>query len=67
VPVLNIPALERGSYLSYPSFREVKVLIYLAYLKRLRVLRGIKEKSFRFSNLILSIYSLLLSNIYFTA
>jgi len=40
------------------------VLIYLIYLKRLRVLRGIIEKNLCFSNLILSVCSYSLSRAY---
>jgi len=56
----------QGSYLSYPSFKEVKVLIHLTYLKYLRVLKGTIKKNFYFSNSILSVYSLLPSKAYFT-
>ena len=55
-----------GSYLNCPSSREVRVLIYLVYLKCLRVLRGIVKKNFCFSNLILLACSLSLSRAYFT-
>jgi len=55
-----------GSYLNCSSFKEVRVLIYLICLKRLRVLKGIEEKSFCFSNLILLTYSLSLFKAYFT-
>jgi len=47
----------KGNYLSCPSFKEVKVLIYLMYLKRLSISKGIEEKSFYFSSLILLTYS----------
>jgi len=43
------------------------VLIYLTYLKCLKVLRGIIKKKFHFSSLILLIYSLLPFKAYFTA
>jgi len=55
-----------GSYLSCPSFREVRVLIYLTCLKCLRVLGDTVKKNFRFSNLILLTYSLLPFKAYFT-
>ena len=42
------------------------MLIYLAYLKCLKVLKGTVKKNFRFSSLTLLIYSLLLSKAYFT-
>jgi len=42
------------------------VLIYLACLKCLKVLGGIVKKNFRFSNLILSTYSLSPFKAYFT-
>jgi len=42
------------------------VLTYLIYLKCLRVLKGTVKKNFRFSNLILSVYSLLPFRAYFT-
>jgi len=42
------------------------VLIHLTCLKHLKVPGGIKEKSFRFSNSILSVYSLSLFKAYFT-
>ena len=56
----------QSSYLSCPSSKEVKVLIYLIYLKCLRVLRGTVKKNFYFSNSILLVYSLSLSKAYFT-
>jgi len=43
------------------------VLIYLMYLKYLRVLKGIVKKNFLFSNLTFLVCSLLLSKAYFTA
>jgi len=43
------------------------VLIYLAYLKCLKVLRGTVKKNFRFFNLILLVYSLLPFRACFTA
>jgi len=55
-----------GNYLNCPSFKEVRVLIYLIYLKCLKVLRGTVKKNFRFSNLILSVCSLLPFKVYFT-
>jgi len=57
----------QGSYLSCPSFKEVRVLTYLVCLKCLRVLRGTVEKNFRFSILILSACSFSFSSAYFTA
>jgi len=48
----------QGSYLSYPFSKEVRVLIYLIYLKYLKISRGIIKKNFRFFSLILLIYSL---------
>jgi len=42
------------------------VLIYLVYLKCLRVLKGTVKKNFRFFNLILLIYSLSPFKTYFT-
>jgi len=42
------------------------VLIYLVCLKCLRVLRGTVKKNFRFSSLILSVYSLLPFKVCFT-
>jgi len=42
------------------------VLIYLTYLKRLKVLGGTVKKNFCFSSSILLIYSLLPSKAYFT-
>jgi len=42
------------------------VLIYLVYLKCLKVLRGTVKKNFRFSSLILLVYSLLPFKAYFT-
>jgi len=56
----------QGNYLSYPSFKEVKVLIYLTYLKCLRVLRGTVKKNFYLFNSILLAYSLSLFKAYFT-
>jgi len=56
----------QSSYLSYPSSKEVRVLIHSVYLKYLRVLRGTVKKNFRFSSSILSAYSLLPSKAYFT-
>ena len=56
----------QGSYLSYPSFREVRVLIYLICLKCLRVLKGTVKKNFYFFNLILLAYSLLPFKVCFT-
>ena len=56
----------QGSYLSCPSFREVRVLIYLVYLKYLRVSGGTIKKNFRFSSLILLVYSLSPSRACFT-
>ena len=56
----------QSSYLSYPSSKEVKVLIHLACLKYLKVLGSTVKKNFRFSNLILSAYSLSPSRAYFT-
>jgi len=43
------------------------VLIYLMYLKCLKVLRGIIKKNFHFSSLILSVCSLSPFKVYFTA
>jgi len=56
----------RSSYLSYPSFKEVRVLIYLMCLKCLRVLKGTVKKNFRFSNLTLLIYFFSPFSAYFT-
>jgi len=56
----------QGSYLSYPSSKEVKVLIYLTCLKCLKVLKGTVKKNFRFFSLILLTYSLLPFKAYFT-
>jgi len=42
------------------------VLIYLIYLKCLKVLRGTVKKNFYFFNLILLVYSLLPFKAYFT-
>jgi len=42
------------------------VLIYLTYLKCLKVLKGTVKKNFRFFNLILLAYFLLSSKAYFT-
>ena len=58
-------ALVRGNYLSYPSFKEVRILIHLTCLKCLRVSKGTVKKNFYFSNLILLTYSLSLSKAYF--
>jgi len=56
----------RGSYLSCPSFKEVRVLIYLTYLKCLKVLGGTVKKNFCFSSSILLTYSLSPFKAYFT-
>jgi len=66
VPVQGTPALIQGSYPNCPSFKEVKVLIYLTCLKCLKVLKGIIKKNFYFSNLILLTYSLSPFKAYFT-
>ena len=57
----------QGSYLSCPSSKKVKVLIHLTYLKYLKVLKGTVKKNFRFSSLILLVYSLSPFKVYFTA
>ena len=57
----------QSSYLSYPSFREVRVLIHLIYLKYLRVSGNTVKKNFHFSSLILLTYSLSPFKAYFTA
>ena len=56
----------QGNYLSYPSFKEVRVLIHLTYLKCLKVLGSTVKKNFYFFSLILLIYSLSLFKAYFT-
>jgi len=56
----------QGNYLSCSSFKEVRVLIYLVYLKCLRVLKGTVKKNFYFFSLILLTYSLLPFKAYFT-
>jgi len=66
VLIQSIPALIQSSYLNCPSFKEVKVLIHLVYLKCLKVLKGIIKKNFRFFSLILLTYSLLPFKVYFT-
>jgi len=66
VPVRGTLALIQGSYLSCPSSKKVKVLIYLACLKCLKVLGGTVKKNFCFSSLILLTYSLLPFKVYFT-